>query len=119
MEFQGFDSYEEMMDAIDKAREAADTRVAPWQADVKAGDYFVQATEYGFLIFGHVQESDEEFYKTDKGKHFRFCRCFSVACPEGELGDVHVSVITLVISESVFRRYEAKHWAVEDGDTFT
>lgn len=26
-------------------------------------------------------------------KHYRFCRCFSVACPEGELGDVHVSVV--------------------------
>ena len=35
MEFQGFDTYEEMMDAIDKAREAADVRVQPWQSAIK------------------------------------------------------------------------------------
>lgn len=107
------------MEAINKARVVADSRVKQWQAVIKAGDYFVQATPYGFLIFGQVLESDNEFYKSEEGKNYRFCKCYSVACPEGELGDVHVSVIGLVIEEQVFNRFKDKGWLVEDGDNFT
>lgn len=118
MEFQGFDSWEEMQDAINKAREQADTRVRPWQAAIRPGNYFVQGTEYGFCIFGVVLESDDEFLQSEQGRHFRFCNCFSVACPDGEAGDVHVSVIGKVITEEVFNRYRDKGWVVEDGDRF-
>lgn len=119
MEFQSFDTWDEAMAAINEARQAADGRVKPWQAAIKAGDYFVQGTEYDFLIFGQVLESDDEYYQSEEGKHFRFCRCFSVACPDSESGDVHVSVIGLVITEEVFNRFKDKGWVVEEGDSFS
>lgn len=119
MEFQSFDSYEDMMAAIDEARMTADGRVKPWQAAIRPGDHFVQGTEYGFLIFGEVLNTDDEFYKSEEGKNYRFCKCYSIACPDGEMGDVHVSVIGLVIKEDVFRRFRDKGWAVEEGDNFS
>lgn len=118
MEFEPFDTWDEMIGAIDKARVEADKMVQPWQAEIKPGDHFVQGTEYGFFIFGVVMESDDEFLQSEEGKYYRFCKCFSVACPDGEMGDVHVSVIERVIGETVFNRFRDKGWAVEDGDTF-
>lgn len=118
MEFESFDSYEAMMDAINKAREEADKKVQPWQAVIMPGDFFLQATPYGFLIFGQVLEGEGEFYKSEEGKNYRFCKCYSVAVPEGEMGDVHVSVINLVIKEKVFNKFRDKGWVVEEGDTF-
>lgn len=118
MEFQSFDSFDEMMDSIDEGRKEADNKVQYWQTKLAPGDFFVQTTEYGFLIFGQVLESDDEFYRTEQGKNYRFCRCYSVVVPDGEMGDVHVSAISLAVSEEVFLRFKEKYWIVEDGDSF-
>lgn len=116
MKVTAFDTLDEMMEAIDENRRAADSQVKPWQAAVKPGDYFVQTTPYDFLIFGHVLKPHARFYKTEQGRHYRFCKCFSVVCEDGEMGDVHVSQIALIISEETFLRYREKGWVVEDGD---
>ena len=113
MEFQAFDSWDEMMGAIDKARIAADGRVQDYQAAIKAGDFFVQDTEYGFYIFGEILQADDEFYKSVEGKNYRFCKAYSVACIEGECGDVHVSVISAVISKALFESIRDKGWSIE------
>jgi len=42
------------------------------------------------------------------GLWLRICYCFSVACPEGEKSDVHVSVITEVIGREAFEAFKAK-----------
>jgi len=98
MEF--FDSVEEMFEAEQKAREAADERVEDWQKEIKVGDCFRQSTEYGFDIYGEVLEE----YSAEHLKNYRFCYCFSEACPEGEKGDVHMSQITELISREEFER---------------
>ncbi len=98
MEF--FDSVEEMFEAETKAREAADARVKDWQAKIKVGDCFRQETDYAFDIYGEVLEE----HNSEQLKHYRLCYCFSIACPEGEKGDVHMSQITEVISRE---KYEA------------
>jgi hypothetical protein len=114
MEFEAFDSFEAMMDAIDKARIAADGRVKDWQSAIKTGDHFAQATEYGFFIFGEVLDGgDEEFYTTPEGKNYRFCKAYSMACPEGECGDVHVSVITAIITKALFEIIRDKGWNID------
>jgi len=95
VQIQTFDSFEEMQDAERKARTKADSQVQWWQARVRKGDCFKQWTEYGFYIFGEVLEEYEEEYL----KNYRFCDCFSEGCPEGEIGDVHVSQITALISK--------------------
>ena len=96
MEF--FDSVEEMFEAERKAQEEANARVQEWQKQIKVGDCFRQETDYGFDIFGEVLEQCE----AEHLMHYRFCYCFSVACPEGEKGDVHMSQITEVISREAF-----------------
>jgi len=113
LEFQSFSTFEEMMDAIEQARIIADGKVKPWQAAVKAGDFFVQDTDYGFFIFGEILQTDEEFYTTEAGRHYRFCRAFSVACSEGECGDVHVSVISGIITKELFEEIRNRGWNVD------
>ena len=116
MEFMTFDTFDEMMDAIEVGSIEADGRVKPWQSEIKPGDFFVQTTPYDFLIFGIVLECDDEFYKSEIGRNFRFCKCYSVACEDGEMGDVHVSQIGKIITKETFDKFKDRNWVVEDGD---
>jgi hypothetical protein len=97
-EITSFDSVKDMMEAIEEARKFADEQVKPHQTALKVGDHFLQITEMGFWIWGEVLEC----YGQDHLKHYRYCNCFSTVCPHGEMGDVHVSVITGTISKEVF-----------------
>lgn len=45
--------------------------------------------------------------------NYRFCDCYSVACPYGEKGDVHVSTIGLKIDRAVFEKFKEKGWSLE------
>ena len=102
MEF--FDSVEEMFEAERKAQEAANARVQDWQREIKAGDCFRQSTPYGFDIYGEVLEE----YQAEHLRNYRFCYCFSAACPEGERGDVHLSVIDELIDREAFEAMKRK-----------
>ena len=94
-----YDSAEEMLDALTEAMEAADERVQEWQKTIKKGDCFWEKTEYGFNVYGEVLEDAccEEHLKC-----YRFCKCHSEACPEGEMGDVHMSSISGILSREEF-----------------
>ena len=109
MEVEFFDTMEEAMEHLEEARKAADARVQPRQAAVKPGDCFINEGPDDPVIFGEVLEG----YDEERLQHYRFCRCFSVACPEGELGDVHVSTIVRVISREVFEEARGKGWVLE------
>jgi len=113
MKVESFDSLEAAQQRLREAMEAADARVRPWQAAVGVGDCFVTdcGGEEGFLIFGEVLKG----YREERLRHYRFCRCFSAACPEGEVGDVHVSAILCVISREVFELARLHGWDVDDG----
>lgn len=108
MEFEAFDSLEEMLERIDQARRAADAQVRPWQAAIKPGDYFRKDSGYGFPIYGHVENEEEP--REPELQHYRFCHCFSVACVEGEYGDVHVSTIDAVIRQDLFDEARQRGW---------
>jgi len=103
---QEFDSFEEMMEAIERAREEADKRVKPWQRKIKVGDYFEKETPYGFKVYCEVLDEYDEPHL----KNFRFCRCYSVACPDGELGDVHVSTAKRKITKEEFEEMKRRGW---------
>ncbi len=85
-----YDSTEKMLDDLDRAMQEADRNVQTWQKTIKRGDYFWHDTEYGFTILGQVLQNG---YQVKRLQNYRFCKCYSVACPEGELLDVHISVI--------------------------
>ena len=102
-----FDSFEDMMKAEERARNAADARTQDWQKEIKVGDYFVTDSGYGFPIFGVVLEG----YKKHHLKNYRFCECYSIGCPEGEKGDVHVSTMLAKITKEAFEVYHEKGWS--------
>jgi hypothetical protein len=85
-----YDSTEEMWDALGEAMESADDNTKEWQKVLKKDDCFWQETEYGFNIYGKVLKNA---YREKSLKNYRFCKCYSEACLDGELGDVHVSSI--------------------------
>jgi len=109
MEVEFFDSLEAMQQRLQQAMKAADGCVKPWQAAVRPGEWFVSDGGDGLLVFGEVLEGYEEAHL----RHYRFCRCFSVACPEGELGDVHVSSILALLSRQVFEEVRRAGWEIE------
>ena len=94
-----YNSTEEMLDDLSKAMQAADEKVKPWQAQIKKGDCFWQDTEYGFQVYGEVLRNA---YRKKELKHYRFCKCYSEACPEGEMGDVHTSVVGGLLTREEF-----------------
>jgi hypothetical protein len=49
---------------------------------------------------------------------YRYCKCFSVVEPDGELGEVHISVINKQVSKSIFDRARKAGWP-HDEVTFT
>jgi len=105
MKVEFFATHEEAMARLEEARKAADARVRPWQAALKPGERFIYLAE-GLLIFGEVLQAYEE----PRLKHYRFCRCYSAACPEGELGDVHVSVVLAPVSRRFFEAMREQGW---------
>ena len=94
-----YESTEEMLDDLGQAMQAADEKVKPWQAQIKKGDCFWQDTEYGFQIYGKVLKNA---YREKHLKNYRFCKCYSEACPEGETGDVHVCTIGGLLTREEF-----------------
>lgn len=110
MHVEFFDSLEEAQARLRQAMEAADGRVRPWQAAVKVGDCFIaDSGEEDLVVFGQVLEGYTEAHL----RHYRFCRCFSVACPEGEVGDVHVSTVLCLVSREFFEAMRQEGWQTE------
>ena len=117
MEIQFFDSTEEMLDAIREARQVADGRVLPWQDRIKPGDLFARVEMFGaelLTIYGEIIESpyeqDREIFAQPHMKHYRLSKCFSVACPEGEMGEVHVASIQILIDRETFELARLAGW---------
>jgi len=94
-----YDTVDEMFNALGQAMDEADSKVQEWQKAIKKGDCFKQWTEYGFYIYGKVLKNAP---RTKRLQHYRFCFCFSEACPDGERGDVHISVVTELIDQAIF-----------------
>ena len=111
MEIEYCDSFDDMMTRLQEAMKAADARVKPWQASITSGNYFLQQTEYGFHIYGVVLKEDTQ--RESHLQHYRLCKCYSVACPEGEVGDVHVSSIEQILSEAEFGEARENGWIQE------
>lgn len=134
MEFRSYGSLDEMLDSMRKDQEAAEGRVASWQNDLKPGDLFVRSAE-GVAIYCEVldpalpadkgQYSQEHlddlresaaWYNEPHMKPFRFCRAFSVYCPRGELGDVHISTASAKITPEHFENAKARGWRSSPGN---
>lgn len=120
MEFQAFDSVDEMFTAMHDAEEAANARATAAQKQITWGDYFVnpQHQQDGFLIFGeiytleHAEQKERELGASEEeirqstvdleeryARGYRYGRHYSTVVPEGELGSTHVSVMMRTTKE--------------------
>jgi hypothetical protein len=84
-----------ILEAQERAEKTADKRVQEWQIHIKERDCFIQIASDGLEIFGEV-------LGPGSSKNWRLCRCYSFACPEGEMGYVHVSQINTLINRKNF-----------------
>lgn len=111
-----FTETDDIFAEIAQRREEADHNIQPWQDEIIPGCYFIRLIDFGgpLVIFGEVIESpyeeDRELYKEPHMKGYRLTRCFSVVCPEGELGDTHVSTMHSLLSKEQFEKARAAHW---------
>jgi len=119
MNYKTFDNLEEMFDEIQENQKRADEMVHAWQRKIKEGDYFFRDYISGserLAIFGKVVSSpypeDREMYEQPHLKNHRMTRCYSVACPAGEFGDVHIASITSTITEEMFEEARDNDWSM-------
>jgi hypothetical protein len=108
MQSEANDDVEDIFRQMRSDMDAADARVQPWQAEIRAGDYFVKDSLLGFPIYGQILEEHER--RPSHLKHYRLCRAYSMACPQGEMGDIHVSSIEALISQEKFSEAREKGW---------
>ena len=120
------------------AQVEAAANVQPFQAALKPGDYIVRS-QNGFIIYGEILDPtpalveeeglDPEALAEMRAEHdyevqlrnqphmaaYRFSKCFSQLCPQGELGDLHISTVTKVISKESFDEARNHGWPMDDG----
>jgi hypothetical protein len=131
-----FDSWDDAQRHMREVEAQLDGQLTPIQRAVKdAADvphYWMQFTSYGFDIFGRTFSRDEliadvkrafakyggddeelageiAMYDDVRERGYLTGNAYSVACPEGELGDTHVSQI-IPISEAMFESARASGW---------
>ena len=107
--FESFDNWEEALEAIDRNRRAADQVTEKWQwEDIVPGCYVVRIA-HGLIIFSEIEQD----YCEPNMQGFVFGAHYSIACPIGELGDVHRSDVLAVITKEQFETAKAANWDVE------
>ena len=120
-----YSSFEEMMEAEENARRIADSLVRPWQEKCRAGDILVSDPGYGFPVFHEILDNEKivgenlkkygddyedegvhilDLYREPYMRNYRFCRNYSVVVPEGELGDIHLSIALAKVYRDAFEK---------------
>lgn len=107
MSISSFDNLDDMFEQMRKDQEEADSCVQSWQAAIKPGDYVARSGP-GFLIYSEILKDPE--LREPGLEHYRFTRSYSVVCPKGELGDIHVSMIEQNLSEEDFQKIKERGW---------
>ena len=107
MSIHSFDDLDDMFEQMRKDQEAADCGVSPWQAAIKPGDYVARPGP-GCFVYSDILPDPEP--REEGLRHYRFTRSYSVFCPKGELGDIHVSTIERTLSAEKFQAIKANGW---------
>jgi hypothetical protein len=101
-----------MFSAMEMYRQRADQCMQPFQEAASVGGHYLQRSAYGFDIYGKILEDPEP--RPNHLRNYRFVEAYSVACPEGELGDMHVSQIDRLITSAEFLAAKEQHWSNGD-----
>ena len=134
VEITTYDSVEEMMEDLGKAMDAADARVTEQQKKYRPGDIVMSDSGYGFPIFHDIQDIEKmvgeglrkygddyeeegiyllDLYREPHMRYYCFSKSYSECCPEGELGDFHVSQGLYRIPRQVFEEVKEKGFRLE------
>lgn len=126
--------FEDLIKGERNNRIKADKFVQPWQRELKYGDCVIRKVNERseIVIIGELidpveterkcyddpendPENDEEFIEMKKYyvseeylNSYRFGKFYSIFCPRGELGDVHISTITQKITREEFLETKEK-----------
>jgi hypothetical protein len=131
-ELHFYDSMEELWAAENRNRKAADSRVTLPQARMKVGDCYIRyESSVRLVVYGEVLDpcvpaapydknvspaeleeykAEGEIFDQPHMKYFRFCRCFSVIEPRGELGNIHCSTMDVPVPRRVFEIARRLDW---------
>lgn len=125
MKIKSYESLEEMMEDLAKATEEANANSKDWQNSLKPGDKVVRY-ESGFFIYSEILDpvaeekaagADEDelnyvenLYKSSHMQGYRFAKSYSVACAEGEYGDIHISTVLSKLSNEQFEFAKSNDW---------
>lgn len=112
-----YGSFDEMMVAINEARVAADANIQDFQKLLAAGMYYLAPSEeLCLLIYGEIlQPGEDEVYEGELAG-YRLAQAYSEACPEGEVGDVHISTVAAILTREEFEWAKAKGWPASLGE---
>lgn len=127
-----FESTDELLDHLSAVHTAAQASTAEPEhrallEQLTPGAYFICRPEYGphgIRVYGRVFDIDHDSTLTDpeeieddrraiastRENGYLFCKAFSVMCEDGELGDIHVSRIELLLTEEEFESARAGGW---------
>jgi len=141
MNVKTFDSIEDLFAFQEANRRSADSHGMVSQRDIGVGSCLLRYFEDAdLIIYGEVTDSlayyegkdldagdgelraEYEYEKAARAephmKNYRFANCYSVMCPEGEPGDVHISVMQPIARE-VFDLAKKCGWPSGDcGDPY-
>lgn len=121
---ESFDTWGEALARMEEREQAANARVTPEQRSIGWDDYWLRLWRDGddvLAIFGHVWPEERAKREPDEAEEaeatyrrgYRFGEAFSVACPEGELGDTHIADMMLKLSAEEFAVARACGWDTE------
>ena len=108
MAIEYFDSFEDLIEVMRRDQKEADSRVQPWQAEIKPGDNVIRDSRLNVPIYSEILPDPKD--RPAPLKHYRFTRSYSVVCPDGEYGDIQVSTIKRKLTQEEFEEAKQRGW---------
>lgn len=81
---------------------------APWQEQLKEGDFYVRFTHSGFVIYGELVANANPL-QMDR-KKFRTVREYTFVHPEGLTRSIHIGRIVRSLTPEAFDAARAHRW---------
>jgi hypothetical protein len=106
-----FDSVEDAFAVMGQMEREANDRIQPWQWQIQKGEclFYTPSEAPELAIYAEVLEAES-------GNPYLFVRAHSVAVfdEDGEIGDVHRSVVARKISREAFEAARQRGWTCEE-----
>jgi hypothetical protein len=127
MDIIGVQNWDDFTVVERAAKDEAAARTAEAQKQIKPGDFYKRETGFGFDIYGEILEAPKpEMACGEEGSFDLTAGCkdcedreyceslieedfYKTACPDGELGDVHISTMSK-ISKEEFEEAKERRW---------